>query len=266
MTVSSSSWQRRIRRAQELAQQHPFAAEILEFYIHVARFQEGLYQKLGTILQSPAGAIGGDLNGVELQELSSRFGSFLSLAEEQGPWQLSKLSRELSARRQDFRAELLNGVWTAHDVSDAHGFLALAFLQPYAELLRARVSPPPNLHTYAVCPFCGRRPGVGVLRPQGEGAARSLVCCFCQNEWQFRRLVCPGCGEENDQKLPVFRASDFEHIRVECCDACNTYIKTVDLSRDGRAEPVVDELSSAPLDLWAQGRGYAKLQRNLMGL
>jgi len=266
MMVSSSPWQRRIQRAQDLAQQHPFAAEILEFYIHVARFQEDLYQKLSAIRQSPAGTIDPELIGFELQELSSRFGSFLSFTADHGPQQLSALSRELRAGGQGSWAELLNGAWTARDASDAQGFLAIVFLQPYAERLRAHASPPPNQHTYAVCPFCSRRPGVGVLRPQGEGAARSLICFFCQNEWPFRRLVCPGCGEEDDKKLPVFTASDFDYIRVECCDACKTYIKTVDLTKNGRAEPVVDELASIPLDLWAQGRGYAKLQRNLMGL
>ena len=104
------------------------------------------------------------------------------------------------------------------------------------------------------------------MRQMGDGAARSLICSFCMAEWQFRRLVCPGCGEENDKKLPVFTASDFDYIRVECCDSCNTYIKTVDLTKNGHAEPIVDELASAPLDLWARDRGYAKLQSNLLGM
>jgi len=30
------------------------------------------------------------------------------------------------------------------------------------------------------------------------------------------------------------------------------------------ADPVVDEIASIPLDLWARERGYAKLQANLM--
>ena len=264
--MAVSPWQRRIERAQELASQYPFAAEILDFYIHVARFQEDLHRRLSTVLQSPAGSINRGLSGAELLELSSRFESFLALAEEHGPEQLRELSRELQARGSGFWVELLNAAWTTHGASDAQGLLALAFLQPYAELLRARSSLHPVPHAYAVCPFCNRKPGVGVLRPQGDGAARSLVCSLCLNEWEFRRIVCPGCGEENDQKLPVFTTSDFDCIRVECCDTCKTYIKTVDLTRNGHAEPVVDELASAPLDLWACDRGYAKLQSNLLGM
>jgi FdhE protein len=100
----------------------------------------------------------------------------------------------------------------------------------------------------------------------GDGGSRSMVCSFCLAEWEFRRIVCPGCAEENEKKLAVFTATDFDYIRVECCDTCKTYIKTVDLTKNGRAEPLVDELASAPLDLWAREHGYAKLQNNLLGM
>lgn len=93
-----------------------------------------------------------------------------------------------------------------------------------------------------------------------------MICSFCLAEWEFRRLVCPGCGEENDRKLPIFTADTFNYIRLECCESCKTYIKTIDLTKKGRAEPLVDELASAPLDLWIAERGYAKLQKNLLGM
>ena len=261
-----SPWQRRIQRAQELASQHSFAAEILGFYVHVARFQEDLHQRLSTVLQSPAASAGRDLNASELSELSSRFEPFLSMAERHGPKPLAGLSRELRARGRAAWSELLNRGWTLHIAADAEGLLAQAFLQPYAELLRSRAQLHPSQTAYALCPFCDRKPALGVLRQMGDGGARSMVCPFCLAEWEFRRLVCPGCGEENDKKLAVFTASDFDHIRVECCDSCKTYIKTIDLTKNGRAEPMVDELASAPLDLWAREHGYAKLQNNLMGM
>ena len=100
----------------------------------------------------------------------------------------------------------------------------------------------------------------------GDGAARSLICSFCLGEWEFRRIACAHCGEEDHQKLPVYTANDFVHIRVECCDSCKVYLKAIDLTRNGRAEPVADEIASAPLDLWAVERGYGKLHPNLLGL
>jgi formate dehydrogenase maturation protein FdhE len=43
-------------------------------------------------------------------------------------------------------------------------------------------------------------------------------------------------------------------------------VKSVDLTKNGRAEPIVDELASSPLDLWAHKHGYAKLHKNLLGI
>ena len=263
-----SAWQRRIQRAQELSAQHAFAAEILGFYIHVARFQEELHRQLNKTLPlpSPSASINHELSPPELSALSSRFNSFLSSAEQHGPKPLAEISRQLRARGPDAWSALLNDAWITLSPSDAQGFLAIAFLQPYAEILRSRASLRPHRHTYALCPFCNRKPSFAVLRQMGDGAARSLLCSFCLTEWEFRRIVCPGCGEENNQKLPVFTASDFDYIRVECCDACKTYIKSVDLTKNGRADPLVDELASAPLDLWAHEHGYAKLQSNILGM
>jgi formate dehydrogenase maturation protein FdhE len=268
-TMAVSSWQRRIHRAKELIGQHAFAAEILTFYLHIAHFQQDLHRRLGLVLQSPRGSIGLELSETELSELRPRFDSFLSLAETHGPKTLAKLSGELRSRDSNSQSELLNNIWMALSPSDATGFLVQAFLQPYAELLRSRVSVRSIESAESArgfCPYCSHRPVAGVLRQMGDGAARSLICSFCLHEWEFRRLVCPACGEENDRKLPVFTAGDFDYIRVECCDACKTYIKTVDLTKNGHAEPVVDELASAPLDLWARDHGYAKVQQNLLGM
>src|SRR5437588_8683670 len=52
----------------------------------------------------------------------------------------------------------------------------------------------------------------------------------------------------------------------EGCDTCGHYIKTVDLTKNGLAVPVVDELATIPLNLWAQEHGYVKLQANLLGI
>ena len=65
---------------------------------------------------------------------------------------------------------------------------------------------------------------------------------------------------------PIYTASQFDHVRVEACDTCRHYIKTVDLTKNGHAVPVVDELATMPLNLWAQQHGYVKLQANLLGI
>lgn len=264
--MKSSSWQRRIKRAEHLANEYSFASEILHFYAKVARFQEDLYgrleadsEKLG-FTEYPSGP-------PELQELIDSFSPFLSVVEKHGPARVAAIAREVRGSSRETRSQLLDANWSSTESTDTpEEFLARAFLQPYAELLRLRVEMTFDGYNHSVCPFCSRKAALGVLRPQGDGARRSLACSFCLAEWEFRRILCPGCGEQNNSKLPVYTASDFDYIRVECCDSCKTYIKSVDLTRNGLAEPMVDEMAAAPLDVWAQERGYSKLQLNLMGM
>jgi FdhE protein len=258
--VTITPWQRRIRRAEHLAQHHPFAAEILHFYIHTARFQEGLYQRI------ESGSAGVPLVGSEA-ELASSFPPFLSLVEDKAPQPLAQAAHTLRdsdpASWPDLFAQCFSHI---DSPTDPQEFLVLAFLQPFAEFCCAQSTLQLEGYTSRLCPFCSRKPAVGILRQQGDGGRRSLLCGFCLTEWEFRRLICPGCGQEDHAKLPIYTAEELPHIRVECCDACQTYIKTVDLTRNGLADPLVDELASVPLNLWAQEHGYAKLHPNLLGM
>jgi FdhE protein len=259
--VANTAWQQRIRRAEKLAAKHPFAAEILGFYIQVARFQEGLYQRLEHA--SPNSAT----HELDSAELVASFPAFLSLVEEHGPARLAHVAHDLRSSAPDSWTDLFTECWTHIDApSDPKEFLVLAFFQPHAELARSRASLQLEGYTSLLCPFCNRKPALGVLRQQGDGGRRSLVCGVCLTEWEFRRLICPGCGQEDHAKLPVYTAAELPYIRVECCDNCKTYIKCIDLTKNGLAEPLVDELASVPLNLWAQEHGYAKLHPNLLGM
>ena len=55
-------------------------------------------------------------------------------------------------------------------------------------------------------------------------------------------------------------------IEKRACDSCRYYIKTVDLTKNGHAVPVVDELATIPLNLCAQEHDYIKLRANLLGI
>jgi len=105
-----------------------------------------------------------------------------------------------------------------------------------------------------------------VLRPEGEGAKRSLICALCRTEWDYVRLTCPACEESREERLCVYTTPQFEHVRVEACGTCRAYLKTIDLTRSGLAVPEVDELAAVPLTLWADEHGYRKLTRNVLGL
>jgi len=253
-----SKWDQRIRRADELAAEHPFAAEMLRFYSHVARFQKGLYSGMAGV-------------GADLHLLLPKFPDFLALIAKAAPEPLAQCARDLRKREPAYWLEALNAFWRGaaeYQPEPGHAveLLACIFLQPYAEYLADHSEPMPGRETFGTCPFCSARPLAGVLRPEGDGAKRSLICSFCSTEWNIGRIVCPACAEETVEKLAVYTADQFQYVRVEACDTCRCYIKTVDLSKNGHAVPVVDELASIPLDLWAQQHDYVKLHANLLGI
>jgi FdhE protein len=279
--VGNTPWEQRIRRAENLAAKHPFAAEILGFYVHVARFQEGLYSQLERVSRDAAKGSAGlpplmesasrhlspQLEDVVTNTLVAYFPQFLSLVEQKAPPALAQVAHDLRASGPNTWPNLFSQCWTHVDPpTDPEEFLVLAFLQPCAELARSPVSQPAQNSASRLCPYCSRKPTLAILRPQGDGGSRSLLCGFCLTEWEFRRIVCPGCGQEDHAKLPVYTAESFPYIRVECCETCHTYIKSIDMTKNGLAEPLADDLASVPLNLWAQERGYARLHPNLLGM
>jgi FdhE protein len=52
---------------------------------------------------------------------------------------------------------------------------------------------------------------------------------------------------------------------VEACDTCKYYLKSVDMTVDGLAVPLADEIATASLDIWAVEHGFSKVSPNLMG-
>jgi len=252
-----SSWDRRIARASELLQGQSSVAELLTFYQRLARFQKTVYESMASSA------------GHDVSLLVPHFAGLLALVKEAGSADLKAAAATLEQSSPEDRLELLRAVWQheveSHDLSVESVFFANALLQPFAEFLAEKntstteASPP-------LCPFCGARPQLAVLRPEGDGARRFLLCSMCGTEWFFRRLLCPNCAEENKDRLPVFVAQEFDYVRVDACDTCRTYIKSIDLSKNGKAVPVVDELATVSLNLWAQENNYKKVQPNLFGV
>jgi len=169
-------------------------------------------------------------------------------------------SRNVEALRELVRRAAPNPA----DGDRMHAFYTRVIAQADAEE-RARVARI-EAGVQPVCPFCAEKPVAAVMRPEGDGAKRFLLCSLCFTEWEFRRLLCPNCGEEDKDRLPVYTAEEFPHVRVEACDSCKVYLKAVDLTKNGLAVPEVDELASVALDIWASEHGYTKLQANLFGM
>jgi FdhE protein len=251
---------------------YPSASEVLCFYERIVVFQKSLYSDIESACghAKEARAPGTLREELDLFVLLPKFPHFLALVENMAPAPLARSAAELISQGAQYWQGLLQAAWRDPDQqalpSLVEAALSRLFLQPYAEYLADHTQQAPPAQLRSVCPLCGGKPQAGVLRQEGDGGKRSLICSFCSNEWDFRRMLCPFCGEENAEKLVIYTADQFHHIRIEACDSCHLYIKTIDLTKNGNAVPVVDELAAIPLSLWAEENGYTKLQPNLLGI
>lgn len=281
LATARVNYQARLQRSELLAARYTFAAEVLNFYKYVAAFQQGLYESLPNRWgKQGVGPAGGEFRSQRnFAPLLEPFLEFLGVVERRGPGPLAaeaRHSRESGATRW---AQILGDFWETGLQSAADSgmngreenseplreFLARAFLQPVAEFVSGAMLPPALLMTTCRCPRCNSLPLLGVLRPEGDGGKRFLQCSFCSQEWEFRRIFCANCGEEQEQKLAVYIAEEFPQIRVETCESCKRFLRTVDLTKDGHAVPLVDDLAAIPLSLWAEENGYKRIQANLFG-
>lgn len=258
-------WESRISRAEQLAAQYPAAKELLTFYAGLLCVQQEVYRSLrrrqGWL---PSGALESDLS--VLQTMMPRL---LTAVTTSAPEALAAEAQRLLQSSKGEIDQLLLHYWRAP--SDAQ-FFAKAFLQPYAQWLIETGARPVDRNVGRGpdrCPYCGGKPQLSFLRSMEgaqESGGRSLLCSTCLNAWPFRRALCANCGEENPMKLGYFNSPEYDHVRIEACDSCGHYMKGIDLTRLGLAVPLVDEVAAAPLDLWARGQGYTKIELNLIGL
>jgi FdhE protein len=106
------------------------------------------------------------------------------------------------------------------------------------------------------CPICGKEPKIGEIRDEEEGK-RYLFCHQCGFKWYFHRIKCPFCGNEEQHSLAYFEVEGEERYRVDVCNKCRRYIKTVELPKSSE-EPNLDveDIATLHLDMIAYDEGY----------
>ena len=97
------------------------------------------------------------------------------------------------------------------------------------------------------CPVCGSTPVLSVLDTDGK---RFLICGFCWSQWAVPRIRCPFCLVTAIRKLH-YKVNDHEkEYRIEACDRCRSYLKTVDTREiDRHFYAPLETIVSAHLDL-----------------
>lgn len=275
----------RIARAGMLADEHPAAGELLRFHAEVARYQRALLRDR-PLPAVPARREAPFRDALDTDASLDAIPPFLAWLPSRAPARLAEAAGILQTIDRGEWREAMHAYASSEAPGDPEDsvmrFVVAAVLQPFAEQLAAERravdgarGPTPDgargrqargADAHATCPICDSLPVLGVLRPEGQGARRSLVCALCLSERDYMRVVCPACGERRFEALPIYTAGQYGHVRIEACDQCRTYLKTIDLTVDGLAVPVVDDIASVSLDLWARDRGYVRLRRNLLGM
>jgi len=124
----------------------------------------------------------------------------------------------------------------------------------------------------AACPVCGGQPQASAIAEEsGEfmaGSPRSLVCGRCAAWWPYPRVTCAICGEEDPRLMESFLVEGRRSVRVDTCATCRGYIKTFDLREPGAVDlvPLVDDVATLALDVWAQQRGFSRSAPSLAGV
>jgi len=255
------SWGRSIQRADQLAAEHDATRPLLVFYGQLLGLQRDGYDTLRKAQLT--GSLERDLDVV--RPCAS---TMLNAVSAIGPPLVADEIKEIVGGGEPAIDQMLLEWWRT---LAANQFFPKVILQPYARRLAELSQRPLDRELYVTeyrCPFCAGPPQLSVLQGGGEleGGGRALLCATCFTSWPFRRVRCASCGEEDEHRLAYFHSPALDHLRVDACDTCRRYLKTVDLTRLGVAVPLVDEVAGAPLDVWARENGYEKIELNLVGL
>jgi formate dehydrogenase accessory protein FdhE len=277
-------WSLRARRAHTLIVERPHTEPLLGFYLSLLELQTDVCVPAEAARWLPAVNASSEselptlrLERLPLGELSDTFTAFCRGMPSTAPEPIARAAQAASAADAETRTNLMLALLsgsrfdTEADVlacqPEPLAFLPRGFLSPLAEALAGLVALPDRLPRTPTCPQCGWPPQVSVLddEPDARGTRR-LVCAFCAAAWIFPRSVCPWCGTSGDEGLQFHVDDAMPHVRVEECRSCRRYLKSVDLRVRGLAVPVVDDLATVELDLWAAEQGFEKIAANLLGM
>ncbi|HDP98228.1 MAG TPA: formate dehydrogenase accessory protein FdhE, partial [bacterium] len=138
--------------------------------------------------------------------------------------------------------------------------ISLPFLKEYAELFKQQLTQVNSIWFRPFCPLCGNMPAMAKL--EKEVGQRYLWCAVCHQDWQFSRLQCPHCANEDQNSVRYFYDENDSQYRVYVCEKCKHYIKTVDertMAENQQASMFLEDIITHYLDELALKEGYLSM-------
>jgi FdhE protein len=135
------------------------------------------------------------------------------------------------------------------------GFAAMPVLHVCRRSLAAQAG---ESWTRGYCPLCGAWPALAEAR--GVERSRRFRCARCGIEWYSQWLRCPYCENANHTRLSALVGAETgPGRRVDTCEACRGYVKTLSVLRPTPPEDIpLADLVSVELDVAALEHGYRR--------
>jgi FdhE protein len=270
------------KRIQQLKKKRPGYKEILNFYQKIREEQEKvkpsldikpiLFKKEWKDLLSREGfpLLERKDFPIDLETTIRLFRSLCHIGQEANPHmaeEAKKIEEILNEKRIDLK-ELLDGGVNESKIEDItkelkmdkkiFSFLIQESMKPSIEAGVKQLVNELETETWlkGFCPICGSLPYLSLLKE--ETGKRYLLCSFCGYQWRIERLVCPFCGNKEQESLQYFHAEGEEGHRIDVCEKCHQYIKTIDLRKIEAIDPILEDLATLHLDILASQKGYKR--------
>jgi len=152
----------------------------------------------------------------------------------------------------------LRKIIRAHNIpEDLFTFFAVYLARPFRETCAEYLLENIGKYDwgYGYCPICGHWPALGHIG--AEIGARTLWCLCCNTKWNFKRIQCAFCLNEDHEQLEILNPENEESYRVHACKKCKRYLKEVRSNFEVKNFPF-DKiyLGTLPLDIIAEQEGY----------
>jgi FdhE protein len=269
-------------RAHQLKEKRPGYGQILDFYVKVkeAQVTSRKVLKLDPIklkkgwksrpTEKDFPLIRKEDFPLDVEASISLFNTLCQIGKTANPHmaeQVEKVEEVLNDSKMDLEKVLTGrGKQPLSEQLDAHRGLdkeVLSFLiqnsirpsiEAGVEQLRGELDP--EKWRKSLCPICGSPPSLSLLK--GEEGKRYSLCSYCSFEWRIDRLSCAVCGNEEQQSLSFFCGEGEEAYRIDLCDKCHHYIKTIDYRTLEPSDPCLEDLATLHLDVVAAQKGYRR--------